>query len=276
MHDVDRPSRPAPEGLPRTIARKLRRLSGFQSEEVGPPTARRLDYPGHELYLYVTSRVEHKSRVHSCAKEPWTVSWIEEHAHANDVFYDIGANVGAYSLIAASRVGPSGRVVAIEPGYGSYAHLCDNVFLNGFEEVIIPVPLALGRQTGLGRFGYHSLYPGHARHGLGSNPALAKSPLMISTVLALTLDDAIAMFGLPQPHLVKLDVDGTEMDVLEGARHALESRACRSLVMEVEVPNTDDVVDWMRRRGFTLGARHQRERDGEPVGWWYGVFERQG
>src|SRR5688572_14716010 len=61
---------------------------------------RRLDYDRADIYLRVTSKVE-GFRIHACAKEPFTIEWIHGQLRAGDVLYDIGANVGAYSLVAA-------------------------------------------------------------------------------------------------------------------------------------------------------------------------------
>jgi hypothetical protein len=78
---------------------------------------RRLDYDRADIYLRVTSKAE-TFRVKACAKEPFTIDWIHAHLAAGDVLYDIGANVGAYSLVAAKQPGapacsPSSRAMRI-------------------------------------------------------------------------------------------------------------------------------------------------------------------
>ena len=87
--------------------------------------------------------MERKWRARSCKKEPWTVAWIEESMSGGGVLYDVGANVGTFSLVAAKVCARRGTVVAFEPGFASYAHLCGNIVLNRCEAIIIPVPLAL-------------------------------------------------------------------------------------------------------------------------------------
>src|SRR2546423_5415633 len=106
----------------------------------------RLDYDGAEILVGVTSRAEILSRLRPCAKEPWTVRWLERNLREGDVLYDVGANIGAYSLIA-DALGRGARVVAIEPAYANYAALCDNVLLNGRGDRIVPLPVALAEET---------------------------------------------------------------------------------------------------------------------------------
>ena len=75
-------------------------------------------------------------------------------------------------------------------------------------------------------------------------------------ILGMRLDDAIRTFDLPPPSLVKLDVDGGELDVILGAREALQNPRMRSLMVEVDRGIGDDVVACLGELGFELRARH--------------------
>src|SRR5262245_63764815 len=155
------------------FAERLRRFIGPGAEAVpeklatlgdANTTVVPLDYAAHPVRLLASSPMEQKWRAKSCKKEPWTVAWIEESMGGGGVLYDVGANVGAFSLVAAKVCARRGTVVAFEPGFASYAHLCANIVLNHCEPIIVPVPLALGSASGLGRFRYLSLDPGPRRH----------------------------------------------------------------------------------------------------------------
>lgn len=260
-----------------SVERKLKLLSGYAPEGFKSPDIVRLDYPDADLYLYITARVELRSRAIACAKEPWTVDWIRQNVGPGDVVYDIGANVGPYSLISAARIGPSGRVVSFEPGYASFAHLCDNLALNNFGDRIIPVPLPLSSRTSLGGFSYHRLYPGYARHAVDGDRAEGadvREMVFRQHVLMVRLDDAIKLFGLPRPNHMKIDVDGWEAEILEGGPDAFGDPGLRTVLIEVEVVNTDAVTRVLSSKGFKLDRRFQREVDGKPVGWWTGLFRR--
>ena len=274
---MSRETLPSAEGAAR-LRRKLKLLSGFEPDDL-PPAILPLDYEPREIHLYVTSRVERKTRIHSCRKEPWTVRWIEDRVRPGDIVYDIGANVGAYSLIAAHHVGPSGVVIAIEPSYSTFAHLCDNIVLNELSDVIIPVPISVGPITARTRFHYNSLTPGYARHSLNDEPPARDDRRVRASLhtLTMTLDALMRVFRLPAPHSLKVDVDGTELDVLRGAERMLSATTLQSVVVEVENINTDDMLALLARFGFSASERYQRTADdGNPAGWWFGVFTRDG
>ncbi len=67
--------------------------------------------PSTEIWLRATSMPELRWRARSCAKEPWTVRWIQESIRKGDVLYDIGANVGTFALLAAREPRRVGRGV---------------------------------------------------------------------------------------------------------------------------------------------------------------------
>jgi FkbM family methyltransferase len=223
-----------------------------------------LDYPGQEIKLLS----EVAGRRNSCAKEPFTVSWIERSLRPGDVLYDIGANVGAYSMVAAAASDDSVRVFSFEPGYATFAMLCDHIALNDFERKITPIPVPLGARTGLERFHYRSLGAAGARHHLGPETPEAFEPLYEQQVFMFRLDDLIAQFDLPLPTLVKLDVDGAERDVLTGANRTLRSDGLRSVLVEID-KDEDDVSPVLLEAGFSLA-----ERWSDKPRVWYGLFER--
>ena len=127
---------------------------------------RRMDYPRHDIFLAIESEVEYLFRLNSCKHEPETVRWIETDFEEGQVFYDVGANVGAYSLIASRFHQGSVRVYAFEPSSPNYAQLCKNININNSQN-IVPLPLALSDKTSIDTFNYSSLLPGGALHALG-------------------------------------------------------------------------------------------------------------
>jgi FkbM family methyltransferase len=250
-----------------SIVRRARRALSRREFPVVPAHVGRIDYEGTEVLIGVTSRAEIMSRLRPVAKEPWTVRWLEQTGRPGDVFYDIGANVGSYSLIAAAlRL----RVVAFEPGYASYAALCDNIVLNRRESTITPLPAVLAERTGLATLGYSDVVAGAAEHTLDpAGEAAYRQP-----VLAYRLDDLVDQFGLPPPALLKVDVDGAEASVLAGGVRTLAEEGLRSVLVEIDRRRGDDVVRALSAAGFAVAERIE-ERDGEPLNRiWYGIFER--
>ncbi len=249
-----------------------------------------LDYPRADLRLQVDSPAV-LGRARACAKEPATVAWLERELRPGDVVYDVGANVGAYSLIAAACA-PDVRVVAFEPGYADFANLCANVHHNALADRITPLPLALAEHSGLLAFAFSDLAAGAAEHSAAEhrvaehsaaehsaaeNGAVAGAARARQSVPALRLDDAVAMFALPPPELVKIDVDGAELAVLRGATALLRCATLRSLLVEVCTGEPASAIEaLLRAAGFSVLERCALGRPGIH-NWICGrVVERSG
>ena len=196
------------------------------------------------------------------------------------VLYDVGANVGTFSLVAAKVCARRGTVVAFEPGFASYAHLCGNIVLNRCEAIIIPVPLAVAGTCGLGSFRYLSLDPGQSRHDFKQDAWSADEAdtpkRYVQPVLSMTLDSAISTFSLPAPNHLKVDVDGGEIEVLRGAAQTLANPTLRSILIEIDESQTEQVMAILDRSGFTLARTHKGKHGKDAATRvWYGVFTRK-
>jgi FkbM family methyltransferase len=238
------------------------------------PFAGRLDYPAHDIYLRVTSHSEAR-RLLSCQKEPWTIQWIESCIHPGDTVFDIGANVGAYSLVMAKVTGGRAKVFAFEPAFATFSALCSNVILNHCEESIIPLPIALAAHTKFMDFNYSDLRPGRAFHWAGDDE-VKNNPAYRQCVLGYALDDLVTTFHLPLPTHIKLDVDGTELEVLHGAARTLVHEGIRSLLIEVNEDNRGadrKVIQFVEALGFRLKSRARRQnRNGGSAPFSYCTF----
>jgi FkbM family methyltransferase len=232
----------------------------------------RLEYAPQEIWLHVTSDEERRYRLRNPDKEPWTIEWLRTHVRHDDVLYDIGANVGVFSLIAALEA--RARVLAFEPAFANYARLCENIHLNGCAKTITPLPWLLSNKAGTFPFEYRSLSPGQSRHVMVEGPASpgAEAGLVyVQPMTGVALDSAIDLFSFPLPNHIKLDVDGAEALVLEGAAATLCRPELRSVLVEANAHTGEDVTARLQRAGLHLAKAHTREKPGAP---WYGVFER--
>lgn len=268
--------------LPARVRNKLRYWLNLASFWIKRKIAfpQKLDYPRHDLYMQVSTLPEYH-RLRPYLKEPWTVEWIETSIQPGDVFYDIGANIGGYSLIAAQASAGQANVFAFEPGYATFHTLCDNIVLNHCEKNITPFPIALSNQTELTHFNYSSLESGAALHNLGKTEELASegdAPLYQQVVVSYSLDDFIAQFSLPVPNHIKLDVDGTELAVLHGAKQTLANPRVRSLMVELnedEDRSDEEIVRLLELHGFCLTRREVRYDDtGKRLPWSFCIFRR--
>jgi len=233
----------------------------------------RLPYEHAEILLRVTSKAE-RARLNACTKEPFTIEWIRRWMQPGEVFYDIGANVGVYSLVAAKGPGGGARVFSFDPSYGNIASLGVNILLNGVADQVTPLPVALTDTTGRDVFALRSLEAGAARHTLGDAPSEEGPALYRQPVLTFRLDDLVQLAGLPLPNHIKLDVDGGELAVLEGAARTLESPALRSVLIEVSTSMSEAVTAALAARGLRLDTKVNVESKSGEYLVWYGLFTR--
>ena len=236
-----------------------------------PP--RKLDYEHADIRLRVLTKTE-TFRLRACAKEPFTIDWIHSHIGAGEVLYDIGANVGVYSLVAAKKPGGGARVFSFEPSYATMASLCANIVLNDAASLITPMPIALSDRTAVDVFSLRELEPGAARHALGDaqpedGPAVYRQPIM-----TFRLDDLIEQFRLPPPNHIKLDVDGGELAVLAGASRTLASPSLRSMLVEVSTDLSAGVTAVLDKHDLRLQARVSVKNKAGEYAVWYGLFGR--
>lgn len=256
--------RPSPAAPPSRLHRAVRRWSRLRAKlhlALGLPgeAAALLDYDRSPVRISVSSAMEYHTRLHSCKKEPETIRWIEEGLSPGDVLYDIGANVGVYSLVAAAYWGEKIKIVAVEPSPVNFARLVRNLTLNRFEGKVFPLPVALAGRTGILPFHCENLTAGGSLHALGEavNYRGEKfTPVSSIPMLSYTLDTLIEQFELPEPTHLKLDVDGTEMAILRGAQKTL--RSIKSVLVEVDDHRADGsaIQAILEENGLRVAGRY--------------------
>jgi FkbM family methyltransferase len=168
-------------------------------------------------------------------KEVETLDWIDRSFRKEDTMFDIGANIGQYSLYAALRH-PGIRVIAFEPEYSNVHLLRDNVVQNKLEKQIQIYSVALSNHCGLTQLHLQDLTPGAALL------TESKDTLQVTRTnhkviaregaYAMTLDAFCAETGI-SPQCVKIDVDGTEIEILEGAAKTLSVPPLRTILIEM-------------------------------------------
>lgn len=238
--------------IPTITPDALRSVQGLiqPAEHYTPGSLERVQYGKADIYIRVSNRMERDWRLTGPDKEPWTIEWMEQMFSPGDIVYDIGANVGVFSLIAASIVGGTGAVIAFEPGVTSYSQLCENIHSNNLSERIFPIPLPLSEEPGTAVFIYRSLEAGQSRHKLRKRP-MGRRPSQ--RTLVSTLDQIVAEFQVPAPNHMKVDVGGAELDVLKGGRDLLRNPTLRTVLVEAELPLAERIEALMGRCGFKEG-----------------------
>jgi FkbM family methyltransferase len=213
--------------------------------------ARRAVYPvtrcnvhGFSIAIRISTPNEHHRADTYATKEPETIEWLRDNLRDGDIFYDVGANIGLYSLYAA-KLRPACRVFAFEPESHNFGSLCGNLLLNRVGNVT-PCFFPLSSHETFAPFYVYDLRAGGALHSLGRPSSLRDGPPLLTTgAIAVPIDVLISRHGLPAPNLLKLDVDGNEEQILDGATAVLASGSLRSILVEVTAPDErKGVLSW--------------------------------
>lgn len=192
-------------------------------------------------------------------KEPDTIAWINDVVAEGDVFYDVGANIGVFTLYTA--IAKKAQVVAFEPSAENYAILNRNIHMNGISDRVLALNLAMHNKTMVSVLNLSALMPGKAGHGFEISVAgshfKAYEPEFRQAVLGFRIDDFIRMFDVPFPNHVKIDVDGNDPLVLEGLGELIFDPRLKSIAIEVNPasrPADRAIADKLIAAGYDMLA----------------------
>jgi FkbM family methyltransferase len=155
-------------------------------------------------------------------EEPLTIEWINSF-NTNDIFYDIGANVGNYTIYAGIK---GIKTFAFEPEILNLAIMYENIFMNNLNNICTIIPIGLHNLTGIECFFLKNISKGDANHTIGrKSPFLEKYNINFKTIntITCTLSDIVKFLNLPLPTKVKIDVDGNELKVIQGGIDILKN-----------------------------------------------------
>jgi FkbM family methyltransferase len=186
-------------------------------------------------------------------KEPETIKFIETF-NTESVFWDVGANIGIYSIYASKL--KNTRVYSFEPSLLNVELLFRNVQINDLGEKITIVPIALSNKTSVLDFfmSKNDLRWAGAHNSIGSNTSYTggrMTDFITSSQVTCRGDDLLKIFNLPIPTHIKIDVDGLEGDVIEGLQTMLKE--IKFVLIEVDESNkilNDRVKNMMERENF--------------------------
>ena len=168
----------------------------------------------------------------------------------DEVFYDIGSNIGIYSLLAAQH--NKVRVISFEMELMNCSIQHQNIHMNDLQDLITLIPAALSDSNSVRQVFYKDISPGDALHSLDRpSPALdikRKERTIQSLLVSFSLDNLIEEFSLPKPDIIKLDVDGIELSIIRGAIKSLKSAS--RIMVEVDSHNESEIIKILTEIGF--------------------------
>lgn len=184
--------------------------------------------------------------------EPETIAWIDDHIHPGETLWDIGANIGLYTLYTA--LDRQVTVLAFEPGAASFATLVRNVELNQMDDRVHAYCLAFSDKSGLDALHMANTESGHSMHAFGQLDTVIGTlkPKFSQAVIGYSVDDFRRQFNVPAPDHIKLDVDSIETKIIHGAQETL--RQVKTVMVETYGADRDDgtneIVEAIEGAGF--------------------------
>ena len=212
-------------------------------------------------------------------KEPHTIAWLNRMPEGA-LMFDVGANIGLYSLYAAMMRGV--KVFAFEPEASNFALLARNIIINDAHHKVIAYPAAMSDRIELGRLFLNDPRPGGSGHSCGESVDYRLAPRTATAwhgCIAMTLDSVVFDHTLPIPDFIKIDVDGLEYLVLSGGRRLLHESAVREVLIELnlDLPAHQNADRLLREAGFTYDAEQAngaRRADGPFQGFAEIIYSR--
>ncbi len=196
-------------------------------------------------------------------KEPETLEWIRAF-NPKGYFFDVGANIGIYSLYAASLF-PNALIIAIEPQLTNFSRLCKNILINDFKN-IIPVFGGCGNFTTVSVFHEKEDIPG-ATGGFFCQTLAHKQQTPI-----YALDNLAKQLVIPD--YIKIDTDGHELIIIKGMVRLLSHAKIKSMLIEIKKKEKDFYLKFLENLKYVpdysydniIGhSKHRRSIEGIDV-----------
>ena len=179
-------------------------------------------------------------------KDPFTINWIKNFKK-NSVFWDIGANIGIFSLYAAIK--SNAKVYSFEPMPLNYKNLSVNISLNKLTDKIVPFCIALNEKNKFSNLYVKWLEEGFAGTSFNKPITISKKNGLKIKHFSLNIDTLVFKLGVPCPHYLKIDVDGNDFLILKGAKKTIKSSTVKSIM--IEIPHTKDSQKSIEKQHIT-------------------------
>jgi len=167
-------------------------------------------------------------------KEPETIKWINSF-NEKDVFWDIGANVGVFTLYAGVR---GHRTLAFEPSSANYYSLNQNILMNQIDKHVSAYCIAFSNDESLGTMELQGLTVGGALHSFSKEN---QEGYFHHGAFSMSIDKFIEIYNPEFPNQLKIDVDGLEALIISGARNTLKDQRLKSILVEIDRSNEDEL-----------------------------------
>jgi FkbM family methyltransferase len=193
-------------------------------------------------------------------KEKKTIKWIDGFER-KDVMWDIGANVGIYTLYCAVS---NERVLSFETSYSNFYNLSKNISLNKVDGRVSAYCIGIDEKNGSGVLKMENTSPGAALHEYDYEKE-DEGGRYNQSVISMSVDSLVEEYGLTPPDHIKIDVDGIEHRVVEGAKKHIKGKKLSSMMIEIDTSNNDHLkaLEKIKKEGFTVLDKEECILDNE-------------
>jgi len=185
-------------------------------------------------------------------KESEMLDWLDEKLDNKAVFFDVGANVGIYTIYAAKR-NRNSQIVAFEPEYSNLHLLKQNILNNQLLNKIQIFSIALNEESGISFLHIQDETPGAALSTVSdddiSETATGHKVIWKEGIAVMSLDEFCDQVGI-QPTIIKIDVDGNELAILKGGLKTFNNPVLKSIYIEIDEENDSECEKKLKKFGF--------------------------
>ncbi|MGG7048323.1 MULTISPECIES: FkbM family methyltransferase [unclassified Campylobacter] len=222
------------------------------------------------------------------SKEPEMIEWLDAipkmTGNKPTIFWDIGANIGLYSVYAGIK---GLNVFAFEPSALNTLFLSKNIEINGLKDSVILYPIAVSDKSEFGFLNMSSTQLGGAFNEF-SDENLQKvgqgdyemSVVFRQGMFSYSIDELVCKYGFEAPNFIKIDVDSIEDKIIYGAKEVLSRDNCvKSIFVELDEFDlrTQEVIKFLSDKGFELKAKKHSDlfNDSKFKTQFNYIFERE-
>ena len=230
---------------PLNAGRRFGALGRFTRWQIGsrllPGSAVAVPFVNHSRLLVTPGMTGATGNIYTGLHEFEDMGFLLHALRKEDLFVDVGANVGSYTVLAGAAIGA--HCLSVEPLPVTYDHLLDNVYLNRMQDRVTALNIGLGREEGVLRFSSGEDTMNHVLAEDETGTAATEVPVRC-------LD---AVVGDREPAVLKIDVEGFETEVILGGAETLARPSLLAVIMEMNGSG--------QRYGYDEAATHRAMLD---------------
>lgn len=199
----------------------------------------------NEIIFYTPNKISSYRANTYLSKEKDTIEWIEKYGNDNQIFFDIGSNMGVYTILYAKLF--RSNVFSFEPSFRNLDLLVRNIQINKLNDRITVISNPVYNNSSVNTFSQSMNRT--AGMALGTFGKKILSGFNFNT-LGLSIDNLLNQKLISTPNIIKVDVDGNELNVIEGALDTIKDNSCKTLLIETRESTSKKLEKLISDCGF--------------------------